>query len=412
MSTATFVARRESFGYLLMNTDTEQLYAVRTERTLDFSDPSLYEFESALGRAESPERIIFRNSYVRRADILSAPTVIEFNPTSVCNEKCHFCYVGDWLNTDTLQFPKDQIVPFVENLLDAGVFRLIVLGGEPFLYKHLAMLVDTACESGLVVSLSTNGTIDRPDVWERIISHRVHLNVSFHSHIPEIEDAIVGKVGAHRATSRTIGRLCMAGFSPHVSLVVTIENVERVEETVQYLHDLGVKNISLLHTQGSGSANLAQDRCVDFDRYKRACYGATRRADGLNMAISATTNFPFLLYDGLSFNVGNGLEQFMYGHPDGRRVMYVLNDGRVVGTLYQDLRSPEVAGNVLRDRLADVWATSPVLERIRNLRAKESCFNCRHFAYCRGGPTGNLTSIVGDPSLPNCPLFTQLVVTE
>lgn len=412
MSDTTFVARREAFGYLLMNTETEQLYAVRTDRSLDFSDPSLYEFESSRGEMTSPARIIVRNTCPRRPDILCAPVMVEFYPTNACNEKCHFCYVGDWLNTDAFQFPKEEISRFVENMVNAGVFRLIILGGEPFLYRHLSVLLETAAANDLVVSLSTNGTIDRPEVWERVVAHRIHLNISFHSHLPEVEDMIVGKTGAFHAASDTIKHLCMMHYSPHVSVVVTAENVEKIEDTVVFLSDLGVRNISLLHTQDSGSAKLARGRCVDFDRYKEACYSATRRADTLDMTVSATTNFPFLLYEGLSFNVDSGLARVMYGHPDGRRIVYVLNDGRIIGTLYQDLRTPRVAGNVLDDQLAEVWAASPVLDEIRGMRPKENCLVCEHVEYCRGGPTGNLSKVIGDLTPPNCPLFTQLLVTE
>jgi len=102
----------------------------------------------------------------------------------------------------------------------------------------------------------------------------------------------------------------------------------------------------------------------------------------------------------------------MYGHPDGRRILYVLNDGRIVGTLYQDLRAPSVAGNVIRDELWEVWAASPVLHEIRNRKPKENCLACKHIEYCRGGPPGNLEKWPGDFSVPNCPLFMPLLVTE
>ena len=130
------------------------------------------------------------------------------------------------------------------------------------------------------------------------------------------------------------------------------------------------------------------------------------------MTVSATTNFPFMLYDGLSFSVDNGLPRFMYGHPDGRRVIYVLNDGRVVGTLYQDLRAPLVAGDILHDELSEIWAHSAILDDIRELRPKRDCLNCEHFEYCRGGPTGNLTNVVGDFSIPNCPRFASSLEAE
>lgn len=412
MSNTVLVARREPFGYLFMNKESEQLFAVRTDDDLDFSVPNSFEFCSPTGEMVSPSKIIFRDTYPKRQDILCAPVMIEFYPTTACNEKCRFCYMGDWLNTDAFQFPEEHIESFIAKMVSAGVFRLIVLGGEPLLYKHLPTLLDIASTQGLVISLSTNGTIDRPEVFERVIAHQVHLNVSFHSHLSEVEDSIVGRIGAFEAASNTIKKLCAMNYSPHVSAVITEENIAQIEGTVQFLSDLGVRSMSLLHTQDSGSAKLARGKCVEFDRYKDACHRAVRRGDILNMGVSATTNFPFLLYSGLTFNTGSGLAKFMYGHPDGRRILYVLNDGRIIGTLYQNLRAPRVAGNVVDDDLSEVWASSSVLEEIRGLKPKQSCLDCDHFEYCRGGPTGSLTALLNDSSEPSCPLYIPLLVNE
>ena len=226
MASATYGAfgKKRIFGYLFIDRDDERLFIVETTDELDFSSTEHYEFVDSNGQLVTPKRIELRPSKILRRDILCAPTYVEFYPTLSCNERCQFCYAGDILNGNGPPFKAEYIEPFLEKLASAGVFQIVVLGGEPLLYKHLGFLLDKAFAKGFIVSLSTNGTYNRPDIWERIISYNVHLNVSFHSHISEVADRIVGKSGAFRKVTQTLQDLTRAGVPPHVSIVITQEN--------------------------------------------------------------------------------------------------------------------------------------------------------------------------------------------
>nr|MDG6971112.1 SPASM domain-containing protein [Nitrososphaerota archaeon] len=228
--------------------------------------------------------------------------------------------------------------------------------------------------------------------------------------LPEVEDQIVGHVGAFEKVVQTLKTLVGRGFSPHVSIVVTKENVEGIEETIAFLHGLGIRGLSLLHTQDSGTARLSREKSVDFETYRQACYRGVKQADSCDMTLSATTNYPFLLFPGLKFGSRIGLSEMMYGHPDGRRIMYVTGSGSVLGTLYQNLSNPIVAGNILTDDLTELWNSSPVFESIRRRKANSRCLDCEHYEYCRGGPPYPLEN--ASPSAPRCPLYEPLLVNE
>jgi MoaA/NifB/PqqE/SkfB family radical SAM enzyme len=242
------LARKEFFGYLFIDVNDERLFAVETADELDFNNTEQYEFLDNIGQLVTPKRIELRPSKIIRDDILCAPTYVEFYPTVGCNERCQFCYAGDILNSNGPPFKAEYIEPFLDNLASAGVFQIVVLGGEPLLYKHLAILLDKASEKGFITSLSTNGTYNRPDIWERIIPYNIHLNVSLHSHVLEIEDRIVGKSGAFRKVFQTIQDLIRAGVPPNVSIVITQENQASITDTIDFLCKLGIRCISLLHT--------------------------------------------------------------------------------------------------------------------------------------------------------------------
>jgi len=55
------------------------------------------------------------------------------------------------------------------------------------------------------------------------------------------------------------------------------------------------------------------------------------------------------------------------------------------GTVTPCRRLPISIGNVRKDALREIWATSPVLKSLRNKHSyKGKCGNCHRWAFCRG----------------------------
>ena len=404
--------RREPFGYLFFNHENENLYALKTEGEVSFDDPSIFEIPSPSGEIKTPEKIHLRNSYPKSLNVLSAPTYVEFYPTLACNEECRFCYIGDLLNKNGRPFPEEHLEGAMNNIANAGVFQLVILGGEPLTYKPLPKLLDEAKRVGLVTSLSTNGTFNREEVWQRVADYDVHLNVSFHSHVREIQDQIVRRKGGYDKTVDLIKYLLDSGISPHVSTVITKQNALYVVNTVKFLCEMGIQSMSLYHTQGIGFARLYSDECIPFSTFKSLVLESQDAAASYGSSVTSTTVFPFLIDNSLSFETSESLQNYIYGFPDGRRVVYVLNNGDALGTLMQDLKHPDVLGNIIRDPLATIWHKSEHLTKIRSMYPKKACLDCTHYEYCRGGALNNLSMNTEDLSIPQCPIFYPDLVTE
>ncbi|MGH3620637.1 MAG: radical SAM/SPASM domain-containing protein [Sciscionella sp.] len=405
------IARREHFGYLFMDRESERLFASRYTGALPFADPSRIVLPASDGMPSTANSLALRDTKIVREDILCAPTYVEFYPTMRCNERCHFCYVGDVLNTGQ-SFPADRISEMVANVADSGVFQFVILGGEPLTYKHLPALLDAANGAGLVTSMSTNGTVDRDDVWERVRAYNVHLNISLQSHIPEIHDGIVGRDSGCAQTLALIDKLKAASTDIHVSVVAAAENGPTLPETIAALGQRGVQSTSIFHTQGTGYAVENATRTVAFRDYVDIVHRSRLAGQPFGTTVQATTNFPFLVDDNMSFELGIGLEHLIYGSPDGRRVAYILNDGSVLATLVQGMTPERAVGSILNDSFTDLWNNAPEFDRVRQLQPKAKCTSCPYFSYCRGGPTNNLATAATTGATPECPRFDVLLRLE
>lgn len=157
------IARREHFGHLFMDRESERLFASPYRGELPLDNPNRIVLPASDGSSSTASSLTLRDTHIARRDILCAPTYVEFYPTMRCNERCHFCYVGDVLNTGS-GFPVEQIPEMVANVAASGAFQFVILGGEPLTYKPLPALLDAVHDAGLVASMSTNGTVDRDDV--------------------------------------------------------------------------------------------------------------------------------------------------------------------------------------------------------------------------------------------------------
>lgn len=81
---------------------------------------------------------------------------VQFFPTLKCNKNCEFCFSRELVFDD---FPEDKIKHLISFLDKNKVKSLDIIGGEPFLYKYLNMLVEKAMAREIETTISTNGTL-------------------------------------------------------------------------------------------------------------------------------------------------------------------------------------------------------------------------------------------------------------
>ncbi len=85
-----------------------------------------------------------------------APFVVELDPTSRCNLACPDCISGELLNKD--EIPSDRLLRLVDELIDAGVKGVILIGGgEPMMHPAIEAVIQKLGEAGVKIGITTNG---------------------------------------------------------------------------------------------------------------------------------------------------------------------------------------------------------------------------------------------------------------
>lgn len=79
--------------------------------------------------------------------------------TRKCNLQCPYCWAGSSLiETDSLS--PDIVISFCRRIAAVGLKHVSLSGGEPALYPNIANIVENLLNSGLSVSVTTNGAIE------------------------------------------------------------------------------------------------------------------------------------------------------------------------------------------------------------------------------------------------------------
>ncbi len=185
-------------------------------------------------------------------DRLIPPIYIEASPVSTCNHQCVFCGIdfvrgqGDSLNSKV----------FCARLREMGKFgvRSIMFAGEgePLLHKDLPLFVRTAKESGIDVSMTTNGSLGNYELWKDILPYLTWLRFSIDAGTPGIYSRVHGVPESF--FERTVNNIKDAVLvKKELGLAVTLgvqylivkENLDDLENALGLFSDMGVDYFSL-----------------------------------------------------------------------------------------------------------------------------------------------------------------------
>lgn len=186
-----------------------------------------------------------------------APHKVDLALTYQCNNTCPHCY-NDPTRFDLGSLPTDGWKRVLDRLAEVGVPHVIFTGGEATLHPGLPELVAHADSLGQIVGLNSNGRRFKHADYARELKEAGldHLQITLESSRARVHDAMVG-ARAFDQTVAGIGAALEAGLHVLTNTTITRQNRDHVEETVEFLHALGLRTFAMngmIHS-GGGDAN-------------------------------------------------------------------------------------------------------------------------------------------------------------
>ncbi len=309
---------------------------------------------------------------------------IQWHLTEQCNLSCRHCYqeeraAGELPLSEirkTIVEASDMISEWSREYGISFQPSMNVTGGEPFLRRDLFDVLALIKLQGFEVYLLTNGTLIDEARARRLAEIGVDgVQVSIEGG-GEVHDAIRGN-GSFAAAAAGIERLVDCGLDVTINVTVSNMNASEVQRIIAFGSRAGVRRMgfSRLVPGGKGKAMIAQ---MLAPNELETLYRSLVSRDISDFKV--VTGDPVAAEMKITPN-GDAGNIALSGCAAGISGLTIQPNGNVMPCR----RLPLTLGNVLNDSLREIWATSPVLEALRDRsRYRGKCGSCRRWARCRG----------------------------
>jgi radical SAM protein with 4Fe4S-binding SPASM domain len=373
--------------------------------------------QTVLGVEKSRVSKIFSDSYVRRAVNsivygfaefgfnrpiqVHAPFLVVWNFTYKCNLKCKHCYLDAGDNSN-MELSTEEAIEVVDQLADFGVTSLAFSGGEPLMRKDFFEVARHAVDSGLYVSLATNGTLLTEENVKKLKAIGLHyVEVSVDGIDPKTHDFFRGKNGAFNQTIQGLKNCLKQDICTCIAITGTKNNLTEIPAVLEMAENMGIDRFTLFNfiPVGRGKDIVAGDPSPQ-EREQLLCYLNKQLSEHHKIAILSTTPqlarvalqahsptqedliMPLAHMEATKISKrAKALADFIGGCGAGRLYCAISPEGNVQPCVFM----PLVVGNLKTETMEHIWLNSPVLRDLRDREnLKGRCSKCEYKYVCGG----------------------------
>lgn len=310
------------------------------------------------------------------------PHVVAWNLTRRCNLKCAHCYIAAG-PTETAQeeLGTDECLRITEEILAVNPNPMFILsGGEPLLREDLTTIAAFATRRGATVVVGTNGSLLSDARIEALMEAGVRgVAVSVESLDPTYHDRFRRGHGSLMATREAVERLQRHGLDFVIQTTLTRGNRHELRELVKWSAAQGAVSFNayfLVSTgRGAGLTDLSpqeyEDSLVELVDLHVGLVGT------MMVRAKCAPHFMRLVHQRAP---ESPILNYATRCPCGVQYCRVTPDGKLTACPYL----PLPAGDLRRERFADLWRGSSLFEALRSQAPGGKCGVCEYRAMCGG----------------------------
>lgn len=338
---------------------------------------------------------------VKKPLTVYAPFLVVWDYTYKCNLNCKHCYSNAGTPTrDELE--TEEALNVVDQLADFGVVSLAFSGGEPLMRRDFFEVAKHAIDSGLYVSLATNGTLLNKQTTRRLKEIGVHyVEISIDGGDAKTHDEFRGVEGSFERAMTGLKNCIEEKLCASVAVTATKRNFKEIPKILELSEKVGAQRFALFNfvPTGRGAEMISQDLSSE-EREELMLFLLNKLLLDSKVTILTTTpQLARVAVDHQHINQGEiflpmahmqtskvsnkaaALADFIGGCGAGRLYCSISPEGDVHPCVFL----PVKIGNLKTDKFEDLWLNSETFKILRNREnLKGACGECS-FKYICGG---------------------------
>lgn len=164
--------------------------------------------------------------------------------TERCNLACVHCYINQPAGSRAAlahELTLGEIRALLDQMADAGCLNLLLTGGEVLLRPDFVEFYRHAKQTGMLVTLFTNGTLLTPRIADFLAEWPPHLiEITLYGHSQETYERVTNVPGSHARCRQGIDLMLERGLHLRLKSVVLRSNRHELPQMAEFANQLDV----------------------------------------------------------------------------------------------------------------------------------------------------------------------------
>ncbi|HNQ67019.1 MAG TPA: radical SAM protein [Bacteroidales bacterium] len=296
-----------------------------------------------------------------------------------CNQNCIFCYnhiphqkIENKSNFQLLKKVLKQAYSHAE------INSITFTGGEPLLEDRIPEMVLYAKMKNSLTTIISNGTLfSEQKINDLLLVKNDLFQLPIHSHSEIIHDKMTCLEGSHEKSVNAIKILKSHGSNVVAVIVLTSLNSQTISETINFIVNLGIKQISVdRYNIGGKNKNSANQILPELNNLKNSYLLINNIARDLKLNVTSNVCTPHCVINPAHFPF------IRFGNCPENPLHFPLTLD-ISGNVRVCNHSPIIAGNIFKNNFDEILNSTYV--KSWNINIPEYCKNCKLWPICRGG---------------------------
>lgn len=299
-----------------------------------------------------------------------SPTRVELELTELCNLRCSFCY------NSQKPIVSDKVEQIINRLSEENVLEIILTGGEPMSHPQFFDILSNCCKKFPKVMIQTNGTYIDAKAADMIAEYNLFgVNISLHGDKENHERLTLIK-GSYEKAIDAIKRLVDRNVHLASNFVLTKQNIDNLDKTIEFLYSLGLRQLTLTRFTPTGIGAENAILTIAEDELIQALYIVKEKMEKYS-------DLKIILANSIPACILPEELQFFSDHCHfGITRFYIDVNGNVLMCGMSRIK----IGNILEESFYDIKSKSKIYcDHVCGEDVPEECKTCEQFKVCRGG---------------------------